>query len=104
MRLKAEDILDGTSDSLREVASWLGLNTAPAAIDAMAHPEASPFARPGPSESGIIGGYDPGFLADPLLRKLARPPKLRRPEGWSGHETLWKMVEDLAARLGYAGG
>ena len=104
LRLRAEDVLDGSRGSLHEVASWLGLSTAPAAIDAMTHPEASPFARPGPKESGIIGGYDPGFLADPLLRKLAPPPKPRRPEGWSGHETLWKMVEDLAERLGYAGG
>ena len=101
LRLKAEDVLDGSSDSLRAVASWLGLTTAPAAIDAIAHPEASPFARPGPTESGIIGGYDPGFLADPHLRKLAPPPKLCRPEGWSGHDALWEMIEDLSARLGY---
>ena len=103
LRLRAEDILDGTSISLHAVASWLGSSAAPAAIAAMAHPEASPFARPGPSESGIIGGYDPGFLADPRLRQLAAPPALRRPEGWSGHEALWKMVADLAERLGYAG-
>jgi len=69
----------------------------------MTHPEASPFARPGPKESGIIGGYDPGFLEAPRLRKLAPPPKLRRPEDWSGHDALWEMVEALAVRLGYAG-
>jgi len=103
LRLRAEDILDGTPGRLRAVASWLGLSRAPAAIAAMGHPEASPFARPGPSESGIIGGYDPSFLADPVLRKLAPSAKLRRPEGWSGHDALWEMVVDLAARLGYAG-
>ena len=86
------------------MASWLGLSTAAAAIAAMAHPEASPFARPGPTARGIIGGYHPGFLEAPVLRKLAPPSKLGRPEDWSGHETLWKMVEDLAERLGYAGG
>jgi hypothetical protein len=103
LRLRAEDVLDGTPGSLRAVASWLGLSTAPAALDAMAHPEASPFARPGPQESGIIGGYDPGFLADPVLRKLAPSPKPGRPEGWSGHDGLWEMVADLAERLGYTG-
>jgi hypothetical protein len=103
LRLRAEDALDGRPESLHAVASWLGLDCRPAAIAAMAHPEASPFARPGPKESGIIGGFDPGFLADPLLRKLAPPAPLCRPEGWSGHEALWEMVEDLAKRLGYAG-
>jgi hypothetical protein len=103
LRLRAEDFLDGNPGSRRAVASWLGLSTAPAAIAAMGHPEASPFAHPGPSESGIIGGYDPAFLADPVLRKLPPPPKLRRPGGWSGHDALWEMVVDLAEQLGYAG-
>jgi Sulfotransferase family len=103
LRLRAEDILDGTSISLRRVASWLGVDCTPAAIAAMGHPEASPFACPGPEESGIIGGYDPGFLAHPHLRQLAPPPALRRPEGWSGHDALWEMVADLAERLGCAG-
>ncbi|HXU58604.1 MAG TPA: sulfotransferase, partial [Verrucomicrobiae bacterium] len=77
LRLRAEDILDGTPGRLRAVASWLGLSRAPAAIAAMGHPEASPFARPGPKASGIIGGYDPGFLEAPVPRKLAPPPPLR---------------------------
>ena len=103
LRLRAEDILDGSSISLRRVASWLGVDCAPAAIAAMGHPEASPFACPGPRESGIIGGYDPGSLADPVLRRLAPPQALRRREGWSGHDALWEMAVDLAERLGYAG-
>ena len=102
LRLRAEDVLDGSPAGLRDVVSWLGLDGTPAAIEAMAHPEASPFARPGPKESGIIGGYDPGFLEAPVLRSLATPPPLRRPEDWAGHDALWEMVEDLAARLGYA--
>ena len=28
LRLRAEDVLDGSPDSLRDVASWLGLSTA----------------------------------------------------------------------------
>ena len=101
LRLRAEDILDGSPEGMRAVASWLGLDGAPAAIEAMTHPEASPFARPGPKESGIIGGYDPGFLEAPALRQLAPAPPLRRPQDWSDHDALWGMVEDLAERLGY---
>jgi hypothetical protein len=103
LRLRAEDVLEQGPGRLRAVARWLGLSCAPAALEAMTHPEASPFARPGPKDSGIIGGYDPGFLADPLLRKLAPPAPLRQPEGWSGHDALWQRVEGLAAQLGYAG-
>ena len=80
LRLRAEDVLDGSPDSLREVASWLGLSTAPAAIDAMTHPEASPFARPGPKESGIIGGYDPGLPRRPPPAQ-ARTPAEAAPAG-----------------------
>ena len=103
LRLRAEDVLEEGPGRLRAVARWLGLSCAPAALEAMAHPEASPFARPGPKDSGIIGGYDPGFLADPLLRRLAPAAPLRQPEGWSGHDALWQRVEGLAAQLGYAG-
>ncbi|HEY2110762.1 MAG TPA: sulfotransferase, partial [Dongiaceae bacterium] len=103
LRLRAEDILDGNPGRLRAVASWLGLSRAPTALAAMSHPETSPFACPGPKDSGIIGGFDPGFLEAPVMRKLPPPPTLRLPEGWSGHEALWQMVEDLAERLGYAG-
>jgi hypothetical protein len=69
----------------------------------MRHPEASPFAHEGPCGSGIIGGFDPGFLRDPVPRPIESPPPLAKPEGWSGNKALWEMVCDLAERLGYGG-
>ena len=103
LRMKAEDVLGGHAAPLIEVAAWLGVSCHPAAIEAMRHPEASPFAHEGPRDSGIIGGFDPGFLQSPKPRRIEPPPPLAKPEGWSGHESLWRMVSDLAERLGYAG-
>ena len=102
LRVKAEDVLGGHAAPLIEVAAWLGVSCHPAAIEAMRHPEASPFAHEGPRDSGIIGGFDPGFLQSPKPRRIEPPPPLAKPEGWSGHESLWRMVSDFAERLGYA--
>jgi hypothetical protein len=102
LRVKAEDVLGGHAAPLIELAAWFGVSWRPAAIEAMRHPEASPFAHEGPRGSGIIGGFDPGFLLSPKARQVEPPPPLAKPEGWSGHESLWRMVSDLAERLGYA--
>src|SRR6185437_9129938 len=40
LHLRAEDVLDGTPAGMRDMVSWLGLDGAPAAIEAMTHPEA----------------------------------------------------------------
>lgn len=101
LRLKAEDVLDGSTAALITVAAWLGVSCDAAAIEAMRHPEASPFAHEGPRDSGIIGGFDPGFLQNPALRRIESPPPLTQPEGWSGNKPLWGMVTELAERLGY---
>lgn len=103
LRLRAEDVLDGSTATLIRVAAWLGVSCDTAAIESMRHPEASPFAHEGPRGSGIIGGFDPGFLRDPAPRRIESPPRLSQPEGWSGNKPLWRMVTDLAERLGYTG-
>ena len=71
-------------------------------IEAMLHPEASPFACPGPEGSGIIGGYDPEFLRNPIPHPVSAPPALEPPAGWTGNGALWNQAADLAAQLGYA--
>jgi sulfotransferase family protein len=73
LRVRAEDVLNDASAQLRAIASWLRLRTDDAAIEAMCHPEASPFARFGPPGSGIIGGYDHDFLRDPIRAASAFP-------------------------------
>jgi hypothetical protein len=101
LRLRAEDLLNAPERQLPRIARWLGLRSDGAAIRAMGRPQDSPFARPGPAESGIIGGHDAGFLADPAPRRVQLPHGLRRPAGWSGNAALWQAVVELATELGY---
>jgi hypothetical protein len=101
MRVRAEDVLNEGPAQLAAIAAWLGLRTDPATIEAMTHPEASPFARPGPSGSGIVGGNDVQFLANPIPHKVDAPALLDMPNGWRGNRFLWDAVVDLAQYLGY---
>jgi hypothetical protein len=101
-RFRAEDILNDPGHQLREIARWLDIRDDDAAIEAMRHPERSPFARFGPRGSGVIGGHDHGFLRDPVLRRAELPGWLEPPEGWIGQPQLWRRAAALAASLGYA--
>ena len=101
MRVRAEDVLNDPEPQLRAIAQWLGLRSDKAAIAAMRRPEASPFARPGPAGSGVIGGYDPAFLEDPVPRRVELWPNVERPPGWHGEARLWRATIALARRLGY---
>jgi len=78
---------------------WLGVRTDDEAIDAMKHPELSPFARPG--GTGVTGGNDPGFLRRPEPRRIDLPRTLDPPEGWTAGPANWQVVVDLSERLGY---
>jgi len=101
MRVRAEDVLNDPRVRLRRIAAWLRLRTDDAAIEAMCHPEASPFACFGPSGSGILGGHDHGFLRDPIPRRVEFPRTLEQPSGWHGGRRLWQRTAALARQLGY---
>jgi hypothetical protein len=101
LRVRAEDVLNDSDTQLRRIAGWLGIRDDDSALEAMRHPEASRFARPGISGSGIIGGFDPDFLRNPVLRSVTVPTRLERPSAWTGHSVLWDTTVDLAAQLGY---
>jgi Sulfotransferase family len=101
LRVRAEDVLNDTEPQLRAIAAWLGLRADDGAIEAMKHPEASPFARPGPAESGIVGGHDPSFLRDPIPHRVEVRRTLDAPQNWAADPSVWRMVVDLANRLGY---
>jgi len=101
MRIKAEDVLNHPGSSLSSIAAWLGLSTSSEAIDAMMHPESSPFASPGAPATGIVGGNDPAFLSDPIPRTVSVLPSVQPPAGLEGNSSLWQMTLDVAARLGY---
>jgi hypothetical protein len=102
MRVRAEDVLNDAPTQLRAIAAWLGLRTDAAAIAAMLRPQASPFARFGPAESGAIGGHDHDFLRDPTPRRVECPATLEPPPGWHGASRLWRSAAALARELGYA--
>jgi hypothetical protein len=101
LRVRAEDVLNNPGPHLRTIAEWLGVRADHHAIEAMHHPEASPFARPGPAGSGILGGHDPNFLRDPIPRRVELPPTIEQPSGWQGEASLWRMAVELARHLGY---
>jgi Sulfotransferase family len=100
-RVKAEDVLAGDEKCLTQFAEWLGLRHDPAAIEAMRHPERSPYATPGPvtaaagSDAFMFGGCD--FPAEWLS-----PHTLEGSVGWLPEGTgLAPSVMELAAELGY---
>jgi hypothetical protein len=101
MRVRAEDVLNETESQLRAIALWLRVRDDDGAIEAMKHPEASPFARFGPECSGLPGGNDPGFLRDPIPHTVEIPCALDPPPGWEATPSVWQMVIDLANLLGY---
>jgi hypothetical protein len=59
-RVKGEELLENPAEQLGRIARWLHLDPSPAAVDAMLHPERSPFAFSG--SPGIGGDNDVGFL------------------------------------------
>jgi hypothetical protein len=101
IRVRGEDVLNDSVPQLRAIAAWLKLRTDDGAIEAMQHPEESPFAKPGPLQSGVVGGHDPGFLRDPIPHRVHVPRSLAPPNGWAADLFGWKMVVTLANRLGY---
>ena len=101
MRVRGEDVLNDTRPHLRTIAAWLGVRTDDDAIEAMTHPEASPFASFGIEGSGILSGHDPNFLRDPVPHPVEVLRTLDPPPGWVGHSSLWEMAVDIAHRLGY---
>jgi hypothetical protein len=66
LRVKGEDILSEPDGYLPQIAEWLGIRTDREAIEAMKHPENSPYACVGPDSAR--GGNDPKFMRSPKLR------------------------------------
>jgi Sulfotransferase family len=100
--VRGEDVLSNPDEALRNIAQWLGLRADLDAIEAMKHPEQSPYAHMGPP--GAQYGNDALFLKDPVLRpSRAKAQSLDGPLEWrkNGAEFL-PEVKQLAAEFGYA--
>ncbi len=100
MRLRGEDVLRDPETHLARITAWLGLRIDAAAIEAMKHPEHSPYAGVGP------GAYwaenDPTFLAHPRLRPVEAPPPLHVLQERDLDPVVLRNVLELAAQMGYS--
>jgi hypothetical protein len=103
MRIKAEMLLGNPRFYLAQICEWLGLDSDEASIEAMLHPEHSPYACMGPPSARF--GNDPNFLKTPKLdfERLARikEPPLEGEVEWRPGESFSKPVLRLARQFGY---
>ena len=100
MRIRGEDLLADTDKHLKEIADWLGIRSDDESLEAMKHPEQSPFAKFGPSNARF--GNDPGFLANPKLRPFVpKPLELEDIVGDDFNHSMSAEIKELAAEFGY---
>ncbi|MBL8260536.1 MAG: sulfotransferase [Candidatus Competibacteraceae bacterium] len=100
--LQGEMLLAQPELYLPQIAEWLELRADQDAIEAMLHPERSPYACIGPPNAPF--GHDPNFLYRPRFEKRApRPARLEGPFDWPapGADRFSRATLQIARRLGY---
>lgn len=99
--LRGEDLMNDLDGVLPAICRWLGISDAPDAIEAMKHPENSPYSCMGPSTASL--GNDVNFLKSPRLRPgKITVPALDSPLPWrEDKQPLHPRVQALARALGY---
>jgi hypothetical protein len=98
--LRGEDFLAQPETHLRMIADWMGIESDDRALEAMMHPERSPFARFGPSNA--LMGNDPSFLEQPALRAYhPKPSELDSPLSWDPELKFNPEVRACAGFFGY---
>lgn len=101
LRMRGEDLLNEPERHLAEICRWLGIGDDAAALEAMMHPECSPYAHLGPVGAHL--GNDINFLRSPSYRKgnigmaPLSGPLPWRPDG----KGLFPEVREIALALGY---
>ncbi len=98
MRIRSEDIVNEPFEVLLQFCRWMGIDDSDDSLQAMLHPERSPYACHGPMNAR--GGYDPKFLADARLRPIAIPPR-SAPNEWHVDDDSLRAVAELARHFGY---
>jgi hypothetical protein len=100
MRLRGEDLLSDPPNYLRQICEWLDKRTDSEAIDAMLHPEDSPFANYGPPNARF--GNDPNFMENPQLRPFNnKPAPLDQSDKGGEGEIFSDTLRHCATLLGY---
>ena len=99
--VRGEDLIAKPDGTLRAIAEWLGLRTDDEAIEAMKHPERSPYARFGPPEARY--GDNALFLRSPVMpAPPAEPDNLDVPLSWREDGAGFRPdVKELAQQFGY---
>ena len=104
LRIKAEMLLSDPKFYLAQICDWAGLSSDDASIEAMLHPENSPYACMGPPSARF--GNDPNFLNNPTLDfdRLAKikEPSLPGPVDWrTDGSGLSRPTIRFARQFGY---
>lgn len=100
--IRGEDFLNDPAPQLRTLSAWLGVADHPQAVEAMLHPEQSPYACLGPFGAHL--GNDINFLKEPGFRpgRIAASHLAGslpwRPDG----QGFNAQTRRLAEQLGYA--
>lgn len=102
MTLRGEDVLNAPASFLRKICRWLGMRTDESAIEAMLHPEDSPYACLGPLGAHL--GNDINYLRSPALRPgRIQASRLDGPLPWRGDGAgFTPEVRAMAERFGYS--
>ena len=102
MRIRGEDLLTDPDIYLRQICAWLGIRFSAEALDAMKHPELSPFAHIGPDTARF--GNDPNYLNNPeFTQRNIQSSELDGTLDWTeaGTGTFSLATRMLAQALGY---
>jgi hypothetical protein len=101
LRVRTEDVLRDPDAVLASITEWLAIRSDAEAIEAMKHPERSPYARFGPE--GARYGDDAAFLRSPSLPAApAVPDDLNAAFSWRDDgEGFSSESKALARQLGY---
>ena len=101
MCMLGEEMLNDPNKNLKEICLWLNIRTDQEAIEAMLHPEDSPFACLGPLGANL--GNDINFLRAPELRsEKIKDSSLAGPLPWrKDKEGFHPNVIKLAQKMGY---
>lgn len=101
LTIHSEDLLTDPDATLTQICDWLGLPSDAAALERMKHPEASPFAHPGPL--GALKGDDADFLANPALPAPDPETRLDGPLPWRPDDAGFsEHVTSRAKKMGYS--
>lgn len=101
MSVRGEDVLRDPDTFLTQICTWLGLEVTDDDLEAMRHPERSPYSCFGPLNAPF--GADPNFLEHPEFSQRPIPElRLDTPLAWDSEDRrLREETVALSLQLGY---